>query len=475
MSNEIPDILDALSSLTLASSREPVEVGPPPITLRYGRPGSAWSQGRQRRPTTSGEQSLSRIRHLHESGLLQNPIGVQLTTDRDQAVKAYLVATAGQGVFEEIEWHGAFRDEHGVFYVYLAPYSYDETLKGYGDQEIERMHPGLLAAFTNLTSPLLLLESQLFDTKALSALHSNLRQFQSEFGLIQMPSFSLSQLRQISLGSTYVLDYETCLKELTEKQRENLLTSKAFNITDLSSTEETRTLETLPLAEESECFLQLWDYVVKIPLTPRNREVVKFLIAKGIGVELPDEESQYRARVSAYSFDDRYTTAREVVTTSDPQVAAKALLIAKFGGEAFSPIKWIGEFSDEDGRYYAFSRSGFSHEAVDEEEYESFFSDAANVCDRYSEMKQDMGAATQKLRKFRMLSDLRVEVNAFEGVTGFKTRMIDDGRRKLFLNIGAQLVLDGEKSLPDLSSQQTRNILFAARTGMRFLVGRAAA
>jgi hypothetical protein len=90
-------------------------------------------------------------------------------------------------------------------------------------------------------------------------------------------------------------------------------------------------------------------------------------------------------------------------------------------------------------------------------------------------MKQDMGAATQKLRKFRMLSDLRVEVNAFEGVTGFKTRMIDDGRRKLFLNIGAQLVLDGEKSLPDLSSQQTRNILFAARTGMRFLVGRAAA
>jgi hypothetical protein len=53
--------------------------------------------------------------------------------------------------------------------------------------------------------------------------------------------------------------------------------------------------------------------------------------------------------------------------------------------------------------------------------------------------------------------------------------MIDDGRRKLFLNIGAQLVLDGEKSLPDLSSQQTRNILFAARTGMRFLVGGEAA
>ncbi len=154
----------------------------------------------------------------------------------------------------------------------------------------------------------------------------------------------------------------------------------------------------------------------------------------------------------------------ELVTTSDVAVAAKAFLIARFGGQVFLGLTWIGEFADRGGPFYAYVRRGNVPFAYNGPLLKMFALDPNELHARWKEVRDDFERTPSDVRIPRLMSGLRRDLSRFETVSGLRVPtaallsvncFVEDNMRGLFLN--------GEAALPDLSPRQVANFMHVMR------------
>jgi hypothetical protein len=159
-------------------------------------------------------------------------------------------------------------------------------------------------------------------------------------------------------------------------------------------------------------------------------------------------------------------TTPDVQITSDRQVAAKAFLVARFGTKEFLPLSWLGEFSDDEGIYYAYLKAGYTQDIQRATLQDMFFSDPEQLLEDWETMKKDVRANPATIRYQRQYAELRRKADQFALTTGLAVKAPDDGANLVFVReaISDDLRLDGERVLPDLSTHQIGNVLIAAKS-----------
>ncbi len=200
---------------------------------------------------------------------------------------------------------------------------------------------------------------------------------------------------------------------------------------------------------------------VSIPDTQRGRIVYAAALAQGLGQPVGCISPRYTDAPSALPPLDHEPA---LVITSDDAVAAKAFLIARFGGQTFLPLTWIGSFDDQDGVFFAYVRRAYSISQKIMHAIELNGGSPEALQAKWMEVRDDMRSAPPLIRRYRILFQLRNELAVFEGALGRtilplapKTELLllEDREKSIFL--------DGENLLPDLSRRQISNILHTAR------------
>jgi hypothetical protein len=384
---------------------------------------------------------------------------LRIETNQNKAIRAHLVATKGQGLFGEIKWLGAFIDENGAFYVFIERNRDWKLSYSFGTVEgsyLDDVNADALGVFKDLVSPAVFNGkpydrfTQPYDLGKLKRLHEEAVLFQRNYGLIDLKDFVLRDLRQ-SREEVYLLDYRKHLLSPGEFLTADILDSKDFRLRDLNLEEAERNATRR---------LYSMGGAIDFPMTERGAATFARCLELDVG----------QTDATGDGFLDHYSrtipTTPDVQITSDRQVAAKAFLVARFGTKEFLPLSWLGEFSDDEGIYYAYLKAGYTQDIQRATLQDMFFSDPEQLLEDWETMKKDVRANPATIRYQRQYAELRRKADQFALTTGLAVKAPDDGANLVFVReaISDDLRLDGERVLPDLSTHQIGNVLIAAKS-----------
>lgn len=338
-----------------------------------------------------------------------------VTEDRLEAARAFLIDRFFESVFVKHRFIAAFEDERGVFYAYIRHVSLNVVKENTVQCFTSRLSKSLrIEDYRTLFSLLRDLPTSLEKSrKAYFDLDNLSRTLISLFDSIAMVQKKAPLKIDLSAGMfddlvfvkskfsdehiSFHLDYQKCLPAINY-----MVASQFLELEELQPVKwtplglmKTKVAAGIRVTRNDVGFWVLG--VDNVDSTERGETVIDALLARS---DLDMNESMQICAI--------------LRICTDPMEAAKAFYISGNPDEIFTPIYWVGRFSDRFGDFYAY---------LDKIPRRKFpmtvrFNDRDFVEQRWRMIKADIMARTSVVKNARLLHELRDAAESYQERTG---------------------------------------------------------